>query len=197
MAKYSFEFKLNVVQEYLAGNGGYGFLAKKHGIKSESQLQRWVNNYHEFGEEGLLRKRENQKYSVQFKLNAIELYQISEMSYREVANQLDIHNPSLVANWMQAFRKEGIDGLSKRKGRPPTLTTEENKKIGPESKKIPDINEVTNDKERIKELEKRVRELEIKNAFLKELRKLRKQEAQQRRMKQSPKSSPASEDPSN
>ena len=197
MAKYSFEFKLNVVQEYLAGNGGYGFLAKKHGIKSESQLQRWVNNYHEFGEEGLLRKRENQKYSVQFKLNAIELYQISEMSYREVANQLDIHNPSLVANWMQAFRKEGIDGLSKRKGRPPTLTTEENKKIGPESKKIPDINEVTNDKERIKELEKRVRELEIKNAFLKELRKLRKQEAQQRRMKQSPKSSQASEDPSN
>lgn len=197
MAKYSFEFKLKVVQEYLEGNGGYNFLAKKYSIKNKSQIENWINSYQERGEEGLLRKRQNQTYSVQFKVNAIELYQISEMSYREVANQLDIHNPSLVANWMRAFRKEGIDGLSKRKGRPPALTTEENKKIGPESKKIPDINEVTNDKERIKELEKRVRELEIKNAFLKELRKLRKQEAQQRRMKQSLKSSPASEDPSN
>ena len=50
------------------------------------------------------------------------------------------------------------------------------------------------ERERIEELEKRVRSLQIENAFLKELRKLRKQEAQQRRMKQSHESSQASED---
>ena len=51
--------------------------------------------------------------------------------------------------------------------------------------------------ERIKELEKQVRSLQIKNAFLKELRKLRKQEAQQRLKNQSHVSSTSSEDHSN
>ena len=39
----------------------------------------------------------------------------------------------------------------------------------------------TEESERIKILEKQVRSLQIENAFLKELRKLRKQETQQRR----------------
>ena len=53
------------------------------------------------------------------------------------------------------------------------------------------------ERDRIKELEKQVRSLQIENAFLKELRKLRNQEAQQRRTNQSHESSTASEDPSN
>ncbi|MEF2825099.1 MAG: transposase, partial [Peptococcaceae bacterium] len=32
MAKYSFEFKLQVVNDYLNGNGGYQYLAQKYGI---------------------------------------------------------------------------------------------------------------------------------------------------------------------
>lgn len=57
-----------------------------------------MNAYREYGEEGLLRKRPNKKYSVQFKLNAIELYQTSEMSYREVNSALEMKNPALIAN---------------------------------------------------------------------------------------------------
>lgn len=53
------------------------------------------------------------------------------------------------------------------------------------------------DQERIKELEKQVRTLKIQNAFSKELRKLRKREAQQKQMNQSHASLPASEDNSN
>ncbi len=30
MAKYSFKFKLKVVQEYINGEGGYSFLCSKH-----------------------------------------------------------------------------------------------------------------------------------------------------------------------
>ncbi|MFV0560028.1 MAG: transposase, partial [Enterococcus sp.] len=65
MAKYSFEFKLKIVQKYFNGEGGYNYLAKKYGVKSESQIQKWINAYKEFGEEGLFRVRQNQKYSVQ------------------------------------------------------------------------------------------------------------------------------------
>ena len=34
MAKYSYEFKLKVVQEYLNGEGGYNYLWKKYNIYS-------------------------------------------------------------------------------------------------------------------------------------------------------------------
>lgn len=116
MAKYSFEFTLKVVKEYLEGKGGYKHLACIHGLKNEMQVRNWVNFYREFGEEGLLRKRQNKKYSVQFKANAIELYQTSELSYREIANTLGINIPSLIASWMRQYREAGIDGLSiKRK----------------------------------------------------------------------------------
>lgn len=188
MSKYPFELKLKIVKEYLSGMGGYRHLANKYGISSKSQVSDWVNAYREYGEEGLLRKRQNQKYSVQFKLNALELYQTSEMSYREVASTLEMNNPALIANWMRNFREAGIEGLSKEKGRPLTLTRKkENKKE----------NTTTEERDRIKALEKQVRSLQIENAFLKELRKLRKQEAQQRRKNQLHESSPASEDHSN
>lgn len=85
---------------------------------------------------------------------------------------------------MRNFREAGIDGLSKEKGRQLTLTRKKE-------------NTITEERERIKALEKQVRSLQIENAFLKELRKLRKQEAQQRRKNQSHESSPASEDHSN
>ncbi|OEG18648.1 transcriptional regulator [Enterococcus termitis] len=172
MSKYSFEFKLKIVQEYLGGKGGIQALANKHGVKAMEQVHRWINAYQEFGEEGLLRKRQNQNYSVQFKLNAIELYQTSELSYREVANILEMNNPILIANWMRKFRKEGKTKKHLMK-------------------------ETLEEQNRIKELEKQVRILQIENAFLKELRKLRKQEAQQRRVNQSRESSQVSEDSSN
>ncbi|MEI5995341.1 transposase [Candidatus Enterococcus mansonii] len=103
------------------------YLSNKYGIKSKSQIPYWINKYKEFGVDGLLRKRQYQKYSVQFKLNAIELYQTSELSYREVANILEMNNPTLIANWMQKFREEGIDGLSKEKGRLSTVPKKEEK----------------------------------------------------------------------
>lgn len=92
---------------------------------------------------------------------------------------------------MRKFRNDGIDGLSKTKGCPSALAEKK------EQKKKRSIETTPEEQDRIKELEKQVRSLQIENAFLKELRKLRKQEAQQRRTNQSHESSTASEDPSN
>lgn len=191
MAKFNLEFKLEMVQKYLDGEGGYAYLSKKYGIKSESLIKQWVNTYKEFGEEGLLRVSQNKKYSVQFKLNAIELYQTSEMSYREVANALGINNPPLIASWMRKFREEGVEGLSKPKGRP-SVMIKKKKELKNKKTKI-----TSEESERIKVLEKQVRSLQIENAFLKELRKLRKQEAQKRHKNQLHELSTTSEDHSN
>ena len=42
MAKYSYEFKLKVVHEYINGEGGYKCLAKKHNIPSYTQIKRFI-----------------------------------------------------------------------------------------------------------------------------------------------------------
>ena len=42
MAKYSFEFKKNVVLEYINGEGGTQYLSTKYGLGSNSQLRKWL-----------------------------------------------------------------------------------------------------------------------------------------------------------
>lgn len=39
MEKYSFEFKMEVVQAHLNGEGGYKYLAKKYNISLWSQIK--------------------------------------------------------------------------------------------------------------------------------------------------------------
>ncbi|EBF5204793.1 transposase [Listeria monocytogenes] len=45
MTKYSFNFKLKIVHNYLSGQGGAPFLAKKYEFKNSSQIRKWINIY--------------------------------------------------------------------------------------------------------------------------------------------------------
>lgn len=56
----------------------------------KKQVHGWINAYREFTEEGHLPKRKKQSYSFQFKIDAIVLYQTSELYYRKVVNHLGI-----------------------------------------------------------------------------------------------------------
>ena len=42
MAKYSYEFKLQVVQAYLDGEGGYRYLSKKYGVPSKRDIEKYA-----------------------------------------------------------------------------------------------------------------------------------------------------------
>lgn len=192
MAKYSYEFKKKVVQEYLDGKGGYGCLAKKHNIPDESQLRRWINAYKEFGDDGLLRSRQNKNYSFQFKLSVVKLYLSNEVSYQELALSQGINNLSLIARWVNDFRIAGPDALRpKKKGRKKTLDIRELKKPSKSSGEKP----VDTSAEHVKELEDELLKLRIENAYLKELRRLRLEE--EALLKKQRESSTVSEDSSN
>ena len=173
MAKYSFEFKKKVVQEYLEGKGSYVYLAKQYNIPDEKQVCIWVNAYNEFGDAGLIRSRKNKNYSFQFKLSVVQLYLTSEVSYQELALSQGINNPSLITRWVNDFRIAGPDALRpKKKGRKKVLNIKE-------SKNIPEIEEeklVDTSAEHIKQLEDENLKLRIENAYLKELRRLRLEE---------------------
>ena len=46
MAKYS--QKLKVVQDYLRGGDGYGYLEGKYGIADKWQVKKWIKTYEEY-----------------------------------------------------------------------------------------------------------------------------------------------------
>ena len=192
MAKYSFEFKKKIVQEYLNGEGGYMYLAKKYQIGGHYQLEKWVQTYKEFGNEGLMRSRQKNNYSFQFKLSVVELYLSSEVSYQELALSQGINNPTLITRWVNDFRIAGPDALRpKKKGRKKTLGTNDDNKYIKNLEEKP----IDTSAEQIKKLEDELLKLRIENAYLKELRRLRLEE--EALLKKQRELSTASEDNSN
>ena len=167
MAKYSFEFQLKIVQAYLNGEGGYVFLSKKFNVSAKRDIEKWVATYNTLGEDGLLRSRKKQTYSFDFKLHVVELYLTTEVSYQELALQVGINNPPLLAKWVNDYRIAGPDALrEKRKGRRPKLAEPKNDKILQSVVRNPDV-------EYLQQLEEENLRLKIENAYLKELRRLR------------------------
>ena len=199
MAKYNLTFKLKVVTAYLNGEGGYEYLTKKYGVKATSQVRHWISVFKEFGKDGLCRKRNNTRYTSEFKLAVVESYLTSELSYRQIALQYGLNNPSLIARWKSEFMKYGANAFVERpKGRIPTMSrTDEKAKISThtKSRNQKKKKELTPDQARILELEKQLRYAQIENAYLKELRRLRLEDA--RKMKEQQESLAVSEENSN
>ncbi len=192
MAKYSYEFKKQIVNEYLSGKSGSIELAKKYGIPQSKMVRNWISCYREFGDDGLKRSRKKELYSFEFKLHMVELYLSSEVSYQDLAFANGISNHAMISKWVNDFRIAGPDALRpKRKGRKKTLGR---------------ANDITNNivtrerktdtrAEHVKELEDELLKLRIENAYLKELRRLRLEE--EALLKKQRESSTASEESSN
>lgn len=64
-----------------------------------------MNVYEHYGFESLEIKRKKRTYSRKFKLNAVDCYLTKGLSYREIANQLDIDAPSLLISWVLKYNK--------------------------------------------------------------------------------------------
>ena len=174
MAKYDFDFKLRIVRDYLAGKASTRTLSHQYGLPNHAQLERWVRRYQTHGEEGLKRSRKRQQYSFEFKLQVVELYLTTEMSYQELAIRVGMKNPTTISQWVSNYRAAGVESLKEKpKGRRREV---DKKKLSKEQpKELPDEKA-----EYLKQLEEENRRLRIENAFLKELRRLRLEEEAQR-----------------
>ena len=167
MAKYGTEFKMRIVKEYLKGNISFKNLAKKYNISHHEIVKRWVNTYKSQGYEGLKVKRQNTQYTLEFKLNVVNLYLTGEMSYQSLANELKMNNPSMIARWVMDFRKKGIEGLkSKKKGRPSKMSKTPKKS---KDTKIESSAQLTNEEDNYlneAQLKEKIKKLEEKNYWL-------------------------------
>ena len=189
MAKYSYELKKKIVEEYLSGKTSYRALKSKYHVEN-SQILKWVNNYKHFGDEGLMRSRNKRSYSVEFKLEAITRYETSECSYQQLALELGLTNPSMIVNWRKQYRERGIEGLqSHKRGRPVTKKNDRHQ-TPKTSKKSEPLDASTREalENRIKELEAENEKLTIQKMFWEQLRSLEREEAMNKRRGSSPNS---------
>ena len=161
MAKFSEEFKIMLVKEYQEGKLGYSLLAKKYDLNSSTQIKRWVKVYEKFGEKGLLRKKNKETYSIQFKLDVLSFMKRTGSSEVDTALQFGLTNPPMIASWKKAFLEGGTDALDRPKGRPPMSDKAKNRK-----NKHPEEKEMTYEQK----LERENELLRLEVQYLKKLR---------------------------
>ncbi|MCM3024059.1 helix-turn-helix domain-containing protein [Heyndrickxia ginsengihumi] len=75
----------------------------------------------------MLRKKSPTTYPVQFKFDVLKYKLRTGESFESVAIKFGIHEPPMIANWMRLWKKEGIEGFSKLKGRP-SMSNKQKKK---------------------------------------------------------------------
>ena len=128
MSKYTKEFKIKLVLEYLSGEyGGHKMVAKKYNIPN-STLESWIVKYRSGGFDNLSKNLNNNKYTSEFKLSVIQYRQINNTSLRETAEHFNLSNGSMVYRWEKAYQQRGLSGLEDNRGRPKKDMSKSDKK---------------------------------------------------------------------
>lgn len=164
--RFSKEFKMNIIEEYLTGNYSYQQLGHKYDI-SHSTASKWINMWYNGIElKDTKQKREdNSMKTYKERIEIVKWVLNNNKNYKKAAEKYNL-NYALIYKWTQTFLKEGEEGL-KYKKRGPKFKT----KIDPG--KLTDTEKLKLELEKEKELRKRLElELEIlkkKEAVEKEL----------------------------
>lgn len=170
MSKYSEQFKLAIVQQYLSGTAGFVQVAREHNLP-HSTVRLWVNLYQVHGADGLVKKFSH--YNADFRLSVLRHMWDAQLSYRQVAAAFNVRNAGCISHWERCYHSGGLDALAPRKrGRPTKMPTPPNTEL-PES--LPDPAGRTHD-----ELVAEVSQLRMEVAYLKKLEALVQARKQQR-----------------
>lgn len=119
---YSDEIRMQAVQSYLAGEGSLRKIAAKYGLRSKTQLRRWVkmyNNGMEFSQNkmsGGSRMTTSRKTTKEERIKIAKECLENNCNYGETAIR---HNVSYqqVYSWVKRFKEHGEAGLEDRRGR--------------------------------------------------------------------------------
>lgn len=103
--KHTEQFKLAVVEHYLAGTDGYKAVARHHGI-AYSLVARWVAFYRHHGVDGL-NKQPGARYSAEFKLSVVQHMWDNNLSYAETTAHFNIRAQGCVGIWERSFSDGG------------------------------------------------------------------------------------------
>lgn len=163
--KHTEQFKLAVVEHYLAGAEGYKAVARHHGI-AYSLVKRWVTFYRHHGADGL-KKRPTPRYSVEFKLSVLQHMWDNNLSYSETSAHFNIRAQCCVGIWERSFSAGGIEVPNPTAQLTPTTMPD------PDTGPAPATAAIHNDETRPREeLLVELNYLRMENAYLKKLKAL-------------------------
>jgi len=167
MTKYSEDLRRQIVDRYLAGDGGTESLAKEYGV-GRGPLRRWIAAYRQHGQQGLSGKHSS--YSAAFKLQVLERMWRDELSYAQASALFDLRQAGALSRWERQYHEGGYVALEPRpKGRRPKMPeakpTSAQQAIGP-----------TDERTR-QELLDENEYLRAEVAYLKKLQELRREQA--------------------
>ncbi|WP_143538984.1 IS3 family transposase [Rodentibacter ratti] len=118
MTKYNQSFKQEVIAFFLQNGKNCSLTRQQFQLKT-STLRRWISQYNYNGINSLAVLGKKQKYSPEFKLTVIQAVKKGQFSAESACLHFGIANSGVISQWLQAFEKQGINGLfPKPKGRP-------------------------------------------------------------------------------
>ena len=162
--KYCAEFKLQAVQEYLAGKGSLRKICRKYGIPDHKMLRQWISCYNgqkEFrkrsgarGEiymtKGRKTTQEERAQIVAFCIEHGKDYTLTVETYQVSYQQ--------IYSWVRKYESSGVDGLVDRRGK---------------AKAEDELTEVERLQQENRMLQAKLKDKEMEIALLKKLRELR------------------------
>ena len=161
--KYSKELKMAAVTAYLNGEGSQRQLAERFGLRSKKLLLNWLNEYNTHGEiqsrtsGGGSYMRKARQTTPEERLEIVMDCLSNAKNYGEMALKYNCSYQQ-VRNWVLRYEKMGSAGLEDRRGQ----------RVGTQPSRTPE--EEMRDK--IAELERRNRNLQMENDLLKKVREL-------------------------
>ena len=160
---YSKELKLAAVTAYLNGEGTLRNISERFGLRSTRQLRNWIKVYNTHGEikvrtsGGGSCMRKSRQTTPEERLEIVQDCLANDKNYGAMALKYNCSYQQ-VRNWVLRYEKMGSAGLEDRRGR----------RVGTQPARTPE--EELRDK--IAELERRNRDLQMENDLLKKVREL-------------------------
>lgn len=174
-ASYTKEFKQQVIEAYLAGEGSLDDIALKYEIPSQSTVLSWVMKYNNLEElkdydpkPEVYMKDRSRKTTKEERIEIVNYCLEHNKNYKETAELFDI-SYTQVYQWVKKYLSSGGEGLIDRRGQ---HKTEEQ------------LSETEKLQRKVKLLERQLKEMEMENELLKKVQEIeRRRYSPKRKMK--------------
>lgn len=161
--RYSVSLKENAVKDYLSGKGSLRDICLKYGIRTNTQLRRWIKCYNDpkkgkmpFKSKGRVVMRVGRKTTFEERVAIVKYCIENEHDYAGTAEQFQASYQQ-VYSYTRKYESQGVNGLFDRRGkRKDDLDMTETDKLRAENKL----------------LEAKLKRAEMENALLKKLEKM-------------------------
>lgn len=119
---YSTSLKQSAVLDYLNREGSYVTICRKYGIRSTTQLKKWVMKYNSHeklkasGTGGKPIMTKGRKTTYEERIEIVEYCIKHQNNYTETADKFQVSYQQ-VYTWIRKYEDKGVDGLLDKRGR--------------------------------------------------------------------------------